>query len=233
MFEGSIDGIFTKRIIAVRPVTMPQLENLFQTDVHASDVVSEITLFPSARTAALVLGGKGHTENDYASWLAQYRLAMKEPPVDMGEIVKVGQDAIARTVRDGKYEEKILSGKNPLRCEWGSRDCRIIWISIGIAPAELRNRFKNPSIRLFVRDRSVPTTEEALKISMQLQQRFHTRFLSVSFRSDEWFVEDLWFPVIYPFDERHSADLAKIRTAPEVVCTTDGGESHCGPIEMR
>ena len=50
-------------------------------------------------------------------------------------------------------------------------------------------------------------------------RRFKTKQLFVSFRSDDWFIGDDGFPVVYPFiRDRHIPDLQAVKDAPEIGC---------------
>jgi hypothetical protein len=226
-------GEFTSKVISLgEPVTILGLERIFRTNFDGASI-STIDVFPSREIPDFVLTGKGATENDYDSWLERYQSIVREAEPDMGEIVKVDHDVLARTIRAGRYEEKVLSGRNPLLCDFGSPECRITWIRIGIVPPILEGKYRCPLVHLFVQDRSVPSIAEALKITGRLQRRFHTRLLTVSFRTDEWFVEDTEFPVVYPFRSRNPVDLEMIRKGPEVTCVSVDRPTKCGPILMR
>jgi hypothetical protein len=149
----------------------------------------------------------------------------------MGEIVQVGSDAVVRTVENGKFEQKVVSGNNPLTCIPMESGCEVIWVSIGIIPPHQERKFLRPKISLFARTEKLPTIPEAERLTRALQRRFDTQLLTVSFRTDSWFIEDTEFPVVYPFRTgRGVIDPGGIDVHREVMCLAVAAEFRCSNV---
>lgn len=196
---------------------------------HNANILSVTEIFQNRRTALNVLSGKGATDLDNrAVWRQKYLDDAKTVPPDFAEIVQVGKDVIIRMLQNGKYSERLVSGRNPLVCGDGKDECEIIWISVGIIPPHQETVYDRPRIHLFVRTKRLPDVSQARRISALLQERFSTELLSVSFRTDTWFIDDTDYPVIYPFKEDSvPVDLEKIEAGYEVVCVSVGRDTKC------
>lgn len=111
----------------------------------------------------------------------------------------------------------------------------ILWINGGGVPPGQKRRYKRPMIDLYIREQPVPDPVRAVAECYRLRRRFNTRLLFVSFRSDNWFIEDASFPVILPFvADRHIGDLKAVRSAPEIGCVPlDTNAFRCIPVEAR
>lgn len=235
LFDSEYGGYGSRALVSHQTVTISTLERWYQTHLSHLDETLILYVFRGEYDFVHGFDAQGHTDNDYASWLAKYYAEVNVQPINMGEIVKVGHDVLARTINAGRYEQKVLSGNDPLVCWPGSRNCRILWIDGGGVPPGQERRYKRPMIDLYIREQPVPDPVRAVAECYRLRRRFNTRLLFVSFRSDNWFIEDALFPVIFPFvADRHIGDLKAVRSAPEIGCVPlDNNTFRCIPVEAR
>ena len=57
---------------------------------------------------------------------------------------------------------------------------------------------------------------------------------SISFRSDDWFIFDESFPVIYPFiRDPQITDVGAVKDAPEITCYRPGNQNSFNCLSMR
>ncbi|HEX4230476.1 MAG TPA: hypothetical protein VHZ07_17505 [Bryobacteraceae bacterium] len=207
----------TEALVSGAATSVSSVEELYRSRMGTADRVELLRVFRSPKDSR-VLSGKGHTDNDYASWLAEYKLQLKLPPVELAEIIKIGNNVLARASNAGRYEQKLLSGEDPLSCWHGSNDCRIIWMNIQ-GHAEDVGEPEHAVIELYIEQQPLPNIAQAVSECARLQERFKTKWLFISFRSDDWFILDTDFPVIYPFiHDRRIPDLKAVKDAAEIVC---------------
>jgi hypothetical protein len=218
IFNDRYGQFRTEALVSGAATTFSSVEELYGTRMGNADRVEILRVFGSQQDSR-VLSGKGHTDNDYASWLAEYKLQLKLPPVEMAEIIKIGNNVLARAYNAGRYEQKVLSGEDPLSCWHGSNDCRIIWINIH-GHAEDVGQPEHAVVDLYIVQQPLPNIAQAVSECVRLHERFKTKWLFISFRSDDWFILDTEFPVIYPFiRDRRIPDLKAVKDEPEIVCT--------------
>ena len=167
IFNNQYGQFRTEALISGAATTVSSLEELYRTRMGNADQIALLRVFGSLKDS-LVLSGKGHTDSDYSSWLEEYKLQLKLPPVDIAEIIKIGNDVLARASNAGRYEQKILSGEDPLRCWHGSNDCRIIWINIR-GYAEHGPKPEHALIELYIRQQPLPNIGEAVGECVRLQ----------------------------------------------------------------
>jgi hypothetical protein len=229
LIDKEIGGIRFAAMISDSPITIGVLEKLNNRQ-RAASVLSVIQVFRNKESALQLLGGKGATDLDgRAVWHHKYLTDADKVAPDIGEVVQVGKDVLVRTFQEGRYSEAIVSGRNPLVCEESSEGCKIIWISVGRVPPHQEEIYDRPRVHLFVRTKLLPNLSQAQRLTSSLQKRFATKLLSVSFRTDEWFVEDSDYPVIYPFKAAaQPSDLEKVDVRAEVICVSRGADIRCG-----
>jgi hypothetical protein len=224
IFSHQYGPFRTEALVSGAATTVSSVEELYRTRMGTAHRVELLQLFRSPKDSR-VLSGKGHTDNDYASWLAEYKLQLKLPPVEIAEVIKIGNDVLARAFNAGRYEQKVLSGEDPLPCWHGSNDCRIIWINIH-GHAEDEGKPEHAVIELYIKQQPLPNVAQAVSECVRLQERFKTKQLFISFRSDDWFILDTGFPVIYPFiRDQRIRDLKAVKDAPEIVCVGPGNQN--------
>jgi hypothetical protein len=217
IFNDRYGQFRTEALVSGAATTVSSVEELYRTRMRNADRVEILRVFGSQQDTR-PLFGKVHTENHYASWLYLYKMELKLPPVEMAEIIKIGNNVLARASNAGRYEQKVLSGEDPLPCWHGSNDCRITWINIH-GHAEDVGKPEHAVIQLYIKQQPLPNAAQAVSECVRLQERFKTKQLFISFRSDDWFILDTGFPVVYPFiRDRRIRDFKAVKDAPEIVC---------------
>lgn len=205
-----------------------EIQNIYQQRLPRLPSVAVIQGFPTRDASSRISPGKGHSEVNGNDWLNEYRRMLKDQ-LNMAELVKVDQDILTRVVNEGHVEEKIISGKDPLLCSMHQSECRILWISVQKTPPLLIKETSDPMVHLFVKVGRLPSSDEAFELSSNFQRRFKTSLLTTSFRCDEWFINSVEFPVIYPFSlGRRVVTLKEVQKAGEVGCASLGWGLRCG-----
>ena len=229
--DRDVGGIRNSVVVLSEPPTITGLEKLYAAKAGKPYVVSVSQFFQSKFDASEVLSGKGATDLDSAAWYKQYKEYLKHAPENMGEIIQVGSDALIRTIQAGKFQQKGVSGNNPLTCISGESGCEIIWIRIGIIPPHQEKKYLRPRISLFARTEHLPSTQESERLAHALQRRFDTELLTVSFRTDSWFIEDAEFPISYPFKSNpRIVGPGEIDIRHEVTCVAVGADFRCSKV---
>jgi len=190
-------------------------------------------VFPSREVAIRILSGKGRTENDYSDWLQQYNAAIKSAPQDMGRLSEL----------EMMYWPELFTVAAMRRRFWVPA---ILSVRLGIAGLpDCLDRYRENSSKSgkplqptesfpVCSGRRNPKSPASKVYVRSFKKALPTLLLSVSFRLDEWFIQETEFPVIYPFLENpRIADIDSVRLAPEVSCISSGKEFRCGQVEMR
>jgi hypothetical protein len=229
LFSNREGGIAYTALISARPLTATGNASALSRFRKPSDTVSQLQVFSNRTLAAAILNGKGATDLDEQQWYSRYlEYAARHLTGDVAEVLRVGNDVAARFVVKGKSYKKILAGGDPYRCESMIPGCEIIWITVGRIPPGDEGPGVAPMIYLFVKTTSPVTATEAQLISRNLQARFITNFLVVAFRTDEWFVTDLAFPIMYPFRASQVVvDPQQIAIRDDHSCVVTYGEFGC------
>jgi hypothetical protein len=231
LVNRQINGIRNSVLIESEPTTIQGLERFYALDSGRPYIASVTDIFRTKFDASQVLNGRGATDLDTSVWYKQYADYSRRRPEGMGEIIEIGKDAVLRTIKSGKFEQKVVSGRNPLVCGTEENGCEVIWISIGIIPPHQEKTFSRPKISLFVRTKHLPSLTESQRLAEALRHRFDTQLLTVSFRTDEWFLLDSEFPVVYPFrTDPKIIRPSDIDVRNEVICVSVGAPFRCSKV---
>ena len=100
IFNDQYGQFRTEALVSGAATTVSSVEELYRTRMGNADRVEILRVFGSQKDSR-VLSGKGHTDTDYSSWFAEYKLELNLPPIEMAEIIKIGNNVLARAVERG------------------------------------------------------------------------------------------------------------------------------------
>jgi hypothetical protein len=159
-----------------------------------------VQVFTNSTDARLESYAK-NTETDYPQWLELYHQYGRDL-LPMAEITAIGKDAVAR-IRDkaGNCAEIALSGPNFLHATIGNVQFEILKIVYGGLPPNVDPAPGDEAmISMFVRTSRFPEKQMAAQFTKLMQERLRQKRVNVAFREDAFFIDSLWFPILYRFD---------------------------------
>lgn len=159
-----------------------------------------LSAFVDAADAEAVINGKGMVEFTYADWEHLFRLKVNRSKFRMIRIIAMREGAVAETAEGFRTSRIVLSGIDPARFLAHDLTCEILDIHWYRLPTSLRADGGNPPlIEAFVKCNRLPQPVEGNEIAHQLEKRIGSPDITVSFRTDSWFIEDFRYPVWLPF----------------------------------
>jgi hypothetical protein len=226
-------GPFCRRIVVwdAADLTEPNLRSYYQRlsrELRRSRAWT-VDVFIDRADAAHEVSGKMVTEKDYDWWLGLYnKYGRKLLP--MAEFSGYGADGVLR-LRDryGTCSETVLSGENFLRASVDDVNFEVLQIYYRRLPPNTKPRPGDEAmISVYVRASAFPSVEQARGFSRLVQRRFREKQIIVEFRTDAFFIDDLFFPIMYRFDPaatppskeeyKHSKTMACICDEPGIPC---------------
>jgi hypothetical protein len=176
----------------------------------------------------LVLGSKGGpplTKPDHVSfgyWKRQYENS-RASPNEIAEMIAVGGDSVLR-FHDaaGNVGAKILSGKNPLIVHIGAKVFEVVYFSFATSIAY------GKQVDVYVRGDVSPTVESGLALLKRFEDLFPDLRVSVSLRSDAWFVFEPSYPFYNPLIPGGNPPAEEeYNQAGTLVCAPKAGSPSC------
>jgi hypothetical protein len=223
-------GPFLHRIVVwdVADLTEPKLRSYYQRlsrDLKRYGAWT-VDVFVDRDDAAREVSGKMLTDKDYDWWLDLYnKFGRKLLP--MAEISGFRADAVLRLRdRNGNCSETVLSGDNFPRASVGDVKFEILETLYRWLPPHTKPRPGDDAmIDVYVRASSYPSVEQARTFSRLMQNRLQEKQIILMFRTDAFFIDDAFFPIMYRFDPaatpptKEAYEHSKIMACePEIRC---------------
>lgn len=184
--------------------------------------------FRTSSDAALVIDGKGHMEADYREWISRYGHDLRRGALRAKRIIRIGPNRVEETLEQQKVSRRVLKGSDPARFSIRGVTCEVLDLAGHRLPRPIRADGLNPLIvTAWLRASALPSESDAKAISRDLQRRLNHSYLSISIRTDSWFIEDPFFPVWFPFATDGPPDYSEYRLRGEALCTTSEKDVSC------
>ena len=155
------------------------------------------TLVPDQPGATIGSIGCDHCK-PYPFWRTQYDAVAKEA-FSIGEMIVLDGNAVVRyRSRDGSVSETVLAGSNPLPIVLGTFSGKIIHVGMS-------GKMRNPRtlwLQLYVAGDGNITSTGGAKYIADFSRRMGVGDASVEFRSDPWFISEIWRTWFPLFEER-------------------------------
>jgi hypothetical protein len=224
------EGFRRAAVIGVDYLDLARLEKFYQERATAADRVFIIYAFENSLYAHYMLDGQGATDQEFGDWERRFRSVPNPGGLRMMQLVAIGKDVVIESVSQSRASRVMVRGRDPMLFESGGQKCQILEIYWSRPRVSLR---KDRSIRLSVSidlhvDR-LPSTAEAKVITRELQRRLDHVDLEVDMRTDTWFIDDMQFPVWFPFaPDQRPPTFEEYVSKGRVGCIVDeSGEISC------
>ncbi|MEO8097818.1 MAG: hypothetical protein ABI811_08965 [Acidobacteriota bacterium] len=152
------------------------------------------TLVPDETDAKVAAISCDHC-NRYPFWRMQYdAIAPKRFPI--GELIAFGDNAVLR-YRDrlGAVSETVVGGSNPRLVNIGGLNGKIVHVG-------MQGRMPRPWVELYVVGTGTIDASASMKFIKGLREQIGSEAANVEFRSDPWFINEIWstwFPLFEEF----------------------------------
>jgi hypothetical protein len=207
-------GVLVRKLLfSPEEFNLTRLEKFFRDSISEADprfnlVKISVTVDDANSNA------KGLDEYSYELWSDFYpKISKNVPPV--AELLIFNRGAVMR-VRDleGKVHHLLLKGSDPLTFETKNYRFEILWVGVS------RRSGDNVNIHFFVVGSPPLLVEQASEATRALSRLLKNGDVSVSLRTDSWFIKEFDFPLIYPFATR-------LGPAPSSVEYKRSAQTHC------
>jgi hypothetical protein len=166
--------------------------------------------------------GKLSVEIDYDWWWALYKRYGREL-MPMAEISAYGTDAVLRIrTANNIVSERVLAGENFLHLKLETTNFEILkQLFHSLPPNTPPGPGDEAMVFIYVRASLFPSVDLARRVSSILQARVRQKRTIVLFRTDAYFIDDNFFPIVYRFDQPNSPpSLAQHETTKTMICSS-------------
>lgn len=164
---------------------------------HQGKKLIRFTLVPDESAATIGWYGCDHCD-PYPFWRAQYDAVTKEM-FPIGELMAFGNDAILRyRSRDGAVTETVVSGSDP-------RSVAIDGFKGKIVHVFMQAQMPKPILELYLVGIGNINLDAAAEYSAAFNRQMGLNYSQVEFRSDPWFIHEIWTPW-FPLFEEHRGE---------------------------
>lgn len=217
---------------------LSEMENRFRQLWAAKDAGVQILQIDAMdRPESISLSENGYNDISYELWqalLEQYK--EKIPPY--AELLSIGKD-VGMRIRDwnGQVFLKVLAGDNPYDLEACGKHLQVGHVSIRQTGALEKGHISDRTrlyIHFFLIVKETPDRHIVECALAQLRKKTGLTSLSVSVRSDPWFLQNSDYPVISPFlvnPEPPTRDGYESGTQWD--CTFQAGKTNCNGGHRR
>lgn len=194
--------------------------------------LSVIWMFSTQEQGTAITWGKGRFHIDYDWWAWAFRSeASRLQPVALIVLSSRGGVLIMRSAT-GEIHRRVLGGKDPLLVSVGGLECEILDLRFpGMAPRKSVGYEKDYAM-IYVRAKQ-PLSDQSTRITVATISAETTLTKALMLiRSDSWFIDDPFFPVVYPFEPQLVPPTAEAYSASKTaICRVEGDQIHC--VTMR
>jgi hypothetical protein len=156
------------------------------------------TLVPDEPEATRGWIGCDHCK-PYPFWRRQYD-AIAQSAFPIGEMIVLGGNAALRyRDRNGKVTETVLQGSNPRPIAIGGFNGRIV--HVGMA-GRIRGPIQTLWLHLYVTGEGQISSDAGSEYIANFARQMGVRYATVEFRSDPWFINEIWI-TWFPLFEEH------------------------------
>ncbi len=226
LFDKSFPGGFRiVELVGEESLAVARLQAYLADAKLDPPLLLHVTAADSMVSLGVLSGGKGSTEKDYAAWDHMHFARQGHEQIRALELLAIGNDAVVRIAERGKVSKVVLRGKDPTLLTVGSRHCELLTVRA----YQLPHTSPSPThVALTVWTDALPTATEALAITRELQARLHASWIQVDMRPDNWFIDDQFYPVWFPFHPANPpGSLAEYKSHGQRTCFGDPREVHC------
>lgn len=187
-----------------------------------------LSIFENKEDAFQTMAGKGHTDTEFGEAVERLRSARSRGPFQMIRLISIDGNTVVQAVNGPTVSRTVVHGTDPASFTVGGKRCELLEIYFVRPPRAIRPDGSNPPIaKAYLRVDVLPNLEEADAITRAVQEKLHHRNVTVSIRTDSWFLEDSEFPLWYPFEVNPKPpSFEEYNSRGEVVCvanvTNDG-----------
>jgi hypothetical protein len=159
------------------------------------------TLVPDETVATTAWIGCDHCK-PYPFWRMQYDAIAKEV-FSIGEMIVLDGNAVLRyRDRNGTVTETLLAGTNPLPVAIGGFSGKIVHVGMEGNIVASGGRPMTLVLHLYVVGKGEINADAGADYIAGFNRRMGVNFSSVDFRSDPWFINEIWRPW-FPLFEEH------------------------------
>ena len=234
--DREVDRLLTVTLVAPEALDPVALSNFYRQRLDKARVkprVFVLLAFPGTYEAGLISAGKG-PEATFEQIEARYREARGRWPVRAARILAIGSNALLQQTDGKNVSRRILSGSDPTIFRAGSHAYELLELHVAVLPRPLRPRVPNRvRVDCYVKTAVLPTPLDARLVARALQAALGERHVTVTIRTDSWFVEDLSFPLWYPFEPAgRFPSRAEYVARGEIYCDGDAADIRCVPTRF-
>jgi hypothetical protein len=164
----------------------------------------------------------------------RHREARGRWPVRKARILEVGSNALLQQTDGRSVSRRILSGNDPKLFRAGGHAYELLDLHVAVLPLPWRPRNLNRvRIVCYLEKAVLHGPVDARLVAETLQAAEGERQVKVTIRTDSWFVEDMPFPLWYPFEPatRSRSHLGYVSRG-EIYCDGDAAGMRCGPMRF-
>jgi hypothetical protein len=228
ILDSQDEGFHQMMLIGPEYLDPERLRSLYRESARDTDRVFKIDAVES-RDDASHMNGKGATEQEFRDWERVYRAVSNRDSFRMTRLVAIGNDAVIETVVGSVASRKVVAGTDPLQFDAGGRKCRLLEIywSRPLSPVG-QTAGSRLNVMVDLRVDRLPEAAEAERITAELQRRMNYANLMAFMRTDTWFIDDVLFPLWFPFAPSEPAPTFQEYVSKGVVtCVGGDGTSRC------
>lgn len=127
-------------------------------------------------------------------WYDEFSL-ISDPTAEM---IAVGGDVAVRyRGSSGEISRQVLSGTDPFTVEVTGESLEVVEIALVNVP--LRRGPTKTHANIFLTTRAELTSEFGSRVFEALASRIPVPIASLEIRHDDWFIDNMWFPIVHPF----------------------------------
>ena len=225
----TVEGLRKSVIVGGEYMNLPFLRLCYELERSISPArVSIVTVFEDRELAIEANGGKGHSEIAYSDWKRRYGAMRNLRGVHTMRLVSIGSDAVLQTAEMGNVSRLIVAGTDPTMMNVDGVQCELLDLYWTRLPAPIREDGGNPlRVDVYVKTGRLPTEAEASQITRRLQTRIGHDNMTVSIRTDSWFIESSRFPVRFSFAEDQPPSLEEYVSRGSAFCIGEAGSVRC------
>jgi len=185
----------------------------FKADMSRTRSFAQLLLARNSFDIAWVRG-KGATDINFEWWLHEYKERVRTP-FPVARLIVAGENCFLQ-VRDksGNVERQLCGGTDPTVL-WVGQRFELVHVLARYADERTRDQYGPISIFAYLVSAtgSAPSSPDPA-VWLRLAKLFGTSALFIKVRPDLWFIEESFFPFLYPF---------RIPSAPPLKITDTGG----------
>lgn len=186
--------IFRKIAVPVETFTQQYATQIFRYFLaeNAKMKMIRLILVPDEKPATYTRFGCDHCD-PYRFWRSQWDV-ISAVIFPVAELMSIEGNAIIRyRDKSGAVSVVVIQGSDPRPIRVGNYEGRIIHLA-------MQGRIDSPLPELYVVGTGILSSNDARSYDMTLAKRLGVSESSIQFRSDPWFINEIWTPFFPLFD---------------------------------